>query len=393
MEVYTLDSLYRRTAVVDDHISCIWTERFTAMGDFELQLNSTLKNRNLFIPGTRLAMNESYRLMVVETVEDGTDDDGRNILKVTGPSIEEILDDRVARGTLGDLTTTPKWVLTGTPGEIMRQIFHDICVTGILDAGDIISGVTEGSSLFPVDTIVEPADDITVEIDPMTVYQATKQIGDQYALGFRLVWDFNTSQLYYDVYAGSDRTSSQTTLPAVIFSPELDNLQDTKELVSISLYKNVAYVFSPVGHEIVYPLDVDPSIEGFQRRVLLVKADDITDEDGPTASARMITRGLEELAKNRNLQAFDGEISQYSQYKYGRDYHLGDLLEQRNSDGVINHMQVTEQIFVSDQQGERSYPTLTVNKLITPGSWSGWDPTLQEWFDLDADPITWSELP
>lgn len=392
MEVYILDSLYRRVAVVDNHISLIWTERFSDVGDFELQLNSTLANRNLFRPGTRLAMNESRRLMVVETVEDGTDAEGRRTLKITGQSLEEILDDRVARGALDDLTDTPKWVLTGTPGDIMREIFHDICITGVLDAGDIIAGITESNVLFPTDTIVEPSDSITAELDPMTVLQAEKDIGNQYNLGFRIVWDFNTSNLYWDVYAGSDRTATQTTLPAVIFSPDLDNLQNTKELTSVAVYKNVAYVFSPVGYEIVYPLDVDPSVAGFDRRVLLVRADDITDTIPADATTKMIKRGLDELAKNRLYQAFDGEISQFSQYAYFRDYNLGDLVEQRNTDGVTNQMQITEQIFVSDAEGERSYPTLTLNKFITPGSWSGWDFN-QTWFDLDADPVTWSELP
>jgi hypothetical protein len=28
---------------------------------------------------------------------------------------------------------------------------------------------------------------------------------------------------------------------------------------------------------------------------------------------------------------------------------------------------------VSDQEGERSYPTLSLNLFITPGSWSSWD--------------------
>jgi hypothetical protein len=392
VEIYVLDNLYRRTAIVDNHISLIWTERNSAIGDFELIMNSTLANRNLFKVGTWLAMNESYRLMVVETTEDAIDSEGRSTFKVTGPSFEHILDDRVARGTLGDLTATPKWSLTGTPAAIMRQIFHDICITGILDVGDIIAEITEGSDIFPTDTIAEPSDSISVEIDPTTVYQATKELADQYGLGFRVVWDFNTSLLYYDVYAGCDRTTQQNVLPAVVFSPDLDNLQNTTELTSIALFKNVAYVFSPVGHEVVYPLDVDPSIAGFERRVLLVKADDITDPDGPTASALMIQRGLDELAKNRNFQAFDGEISQNSQYRYGIDYNLGDVIEQRNTDGVTNQMQVSEQIFVSDEQGERSYPTLALYKFITPGSWSGWDAN-QTWADLSADPVTWSEEP
>lgn len=391
MEVYILDSLYRRIEVVDNFESFIWSERHAAMGDFELHLQSTLQNRNRFKVGTRLTQNLSYRIMTVETVEDSVDADGKSSLKLTGRSMEQILEDRVARSALSDTTTTPKWTLTGLPAVLARKIFHDICVTGILNAGDIISGITE-ASIFPEDTIAEPSESITIEIDPTTVYQAIKQICDLYDMGFRLVRDLDTSLLYFDIYMGSDRTTQQSTLPAVVFSPNLDNLQNTKELTTIAGSKNVAYVISPVGHEIVYALDVDPTTAGFDRHVLLVNATDIDDTDGPTASAKMIQKGKEALAQARGFSGFDGEINQNTNYKYGIDYNLGDLVELRNVDGVTNQMQVTEQIFVSDSEGDRSYPTLSINKFITPGSWSAWDYN-QVWEDLDADDMTWSEQP
>src|ERR1700754_175523 len=151
MEVYILDSLYRRTAVIDDHLSFIWTERMAANGDFKLVLNSTPANRNRFFEGTLLGINESYRVMVTETVEDTFDEEGRRTLTLSGKSLEGILENRAARGTLGDTTTTPKWTLTGTPVEIAQQLFHDICVTGILDTDDIIIGIEEGSDIFPTD--------------------------------------------------------------------------------------------------------------------------------------------------------------------------------------------------------------------------------------------------
>jgi len=391
MEVYILDSLNRRSAVIDRFNSLIWTERMSAYGDFELLVNSTNENRNRFVAGTKLAMNESYRVMTIKTVEDTTDAEGLQLLKVTGPSLEKILEQRVAMGALTDLTTNPKWILTGLPMAIARQIYHDICVTGILNAGDIIAGVTE-ASIFPVDTIAEPSDSIIYEMDPQTVYSAIKQLADAYGFGFRLVREPVSSQLYWDVYSGSDRTTQQHTLPAVVFSPTLDNLYNTKSLTTLELYKNVAYVVSPVGHEVVYPLDVDPSVAGFERNVLLVKADDITDTVPATASARMIQRGKEALAQNRQFSAFDGEIGQYTTYRYGTDYYLGDLVELRSSTGATNQMQVTEQIFVSDREGEKRYPTLAINKFITPGSWSAWDFN-QVWEDLNLDPQTWADQP
>lgn len=380
MEVYILDSLLRREKVVDRFESLIWTERWSVYGDFQLVIQSTNESRSNFVAGTRIAQNESYRVMTVDTVENITDSEGKALLKVSGVSLEKILDDRIAKDTLSDLTTEPKWILTGTPGDIARQIFNDICVLGNLDPGDVIPFLMPGT-IFPEDTISESTDIITVELDLTTVYQAIKQLCDLYDLGFRLVRNFDTSQLYFDIYSGSDRTTLQTDLAPVVFSPDLDNLKNTTEFTTIAQSKNIAYVFSPVGFEVVVPQDVDPEVEGFERHVLLVRADDITDPDPEIASALMIQRGKEELSKNRSFSAFDGELNQYSEYKYGVHYNLGDLVEMRNSDGVTNNMRVTEQIFVSDKEGERSYPTLAINLFITPGSWLAWDYN-QVWADL-----------
>lgn len=388
MEVYILDSLYRRTEVVDRYESLIWTERFSAVGDFELKLHSTLENRNRFVEGVKLAIIPSYRVMIVETVEDGIDDEGQEILTVKGPSLEAVLDQRMARSAMDDTTTNPSWTLTGTPKVIATQMFHDICVTGVLDSGDVIPLINEGN-IFSTDTTPAPTDTISYVVSPDTLYNAEKTLCDQYLMGFRLVRNGDTAQLWFDIYMGSDRTSHQTSLPAVIFSSGLGNLHNTSELRSTALYKNAAYVITPVGTRIVYPDDVDTTISGFDRRVLIVNADDITDTDSVVAQALMLQRGIDELAKNRKVQAFDGEVSQTSQYVYGTDYNLGDLVETRNVDGVSNSMQVTEHIFVADSEGVRSYPTLAVTQFVTAGSWIGlpagkiWsDYTTEEWADL-----------
>jgi len=384
MEVYILDSLFRRIQVVDDFQSLIWTERFSAYGDFKLTVLSTLENRNRFVAGTRLAMSDSYRVMTVETFEDTTDDDGKPLINLSGRSIEAILDDRVARPVLSDTTTAPKWTLTGKPIDIANLVFHEICVEAILDPGDLIPNVIEGS-IFPPDTIAPPADFITVDIDPASVYTVIQNLANLYDFGFRLIRTGDSPQLYFDIYTGNNLTSTQTIYPAVIFSPNLDNLQNTREVTTIASYKNVAYVISPVGHAVVYPIDVPSNISGLDRHVLLVNADDINDPDPAVAMAQMIQRGQEQLSQNRRLSGFDGEISQDSVYKYGRDYNLGDLIELQNVDGVINEMRVTEQIFTSDEQGESSYPTLTLSTFVTPGSWTAYQPTEQVWHDLDPD--------
>lgn len=393
MELYTLDNLLRRTEVVDRYESLIWTERFSSAGEFELVLPSTPNFRSLFQPGTWLALSESFRCMKVETSEDGRDDEGRRMIKVSGPSIElPLLEDRVAFNVKDDLVTNPKWTITNTPAAIARKVFQDICVTGILDVDDIIPFIA-AVSILPDDTIPEPTDVVTIEIEPTTVYSVIKQVCETYDLGFRLLRNYDLSQLAFDIYSGVDRTSQQTALPTVIFSPDLENLTNTKRLETVAGVKNIAYVYSNLGFEQVAALDIDPNIAGFSRHVLVVKMDDFeAGTPAATVTSMMQQKGREELANARAFLGFDGEVTPHSRYVYGVDYNLGDLVEQHGEDGMSSIVRVTEQIFASDSEGDRSYPTLSIKSNVTHGSWL--EQSTEVWLDYDDNLTTyWSSMP
>jgi hypothetical protein len=378
MEVYILDDQLRRTEVVDRFESLIWTERYTAYGDFELVTRSTQANRSLFRGGTRLALNESSRVMEIDTVENKMDADGKTILSISGRSLEKILEDRVATDSLAGTTANPNWALTGTPATIARTVFNYVCRDGMLSISDKIpfleSVITNQFYNRP-----EPSEVISVELEIMSVYQAIKDICEAYGLGFYLVRVGDTSQLRFKIFTGYDRTLFQDDFPPVVFSHELDNMQNISELTSTALYKNVAYVFGKNGSAVVYAPGVDSSSTGFERRVLFVKHDG-DEPAGAALTAILNQKGYDALAKARGIFAFDGEIPQRGSYKYGKDYLLGDLVELRNADGVSSRMRVTEQIFVSDAEGDRSYPTLSVDLTATPGSWAA-----------ENTPATWAE--
>lgn len=390
MEVYVLDSLFRRIAVFDKFESLIWTERFSEIGDFELDLKSSLENRGWFLPGTKLAINNSYRVMTVETVEDTTADDGKQLLKVKGRSLEYLLEDRVVRNAMTDTVTEPSWTLTGTPGNIARTMFDHVVRNHALDALDAIPFLQPGS-IFPADTVAEYASSITWVQNPDSLYNAIKAICDAYDLGYRLVRDFDTSKLYFDVYAGIDRTTQQTAYPPVVFSDDFHSIQNTTEYQTVAKSKNVAYVFSDQGSVKVYGENVDPDIDGFDRRVIVVNVQ--IQAGDPDPNGTMIQAGTEALNANRALAYFDGEVNQYSQYVYGVDYNVGDLVEMRNKDGVVTYKRITEQIFASDAQGERSYPTLTADLFAGTNTWLEWNNKSTAWIDYDADTTTtWSTL-
>lgn len=385
MDLYTLDDQLRRQYVVDQFESLIWTDRYKDVGDFELVIKADRGTKTLLAPGTRVVIAKSYCVMTVETVETAVSADGVSQLKIKGRSLENILNDRVAIPSMGTGSlTTPKWNITGLPAAIARYIFDQICVVHVNSPNDVIPFYHAGT-MFTPGTIPEPSTTVSMSLDFDTVLNVIKKICDIYNLGFRLTRkelpNGAPSEMYFEVYTGDDRTTLQTTMPVVIFSPELDNLSDTNELTSTALLKNVAYVIAPNGTAYVYANGFDSSTAtGYNRKAIVVMADDIELPAGTALQAALQQRGQEELAKYKVVIAFDGEIPQFGSYVYGVHYDLGDLVETRSSDGLATNMRVTEQIFVSDATGERSYPTLSTELLITAGSWFAWD-TSQYWDD------------
>lgn len=379
MDLYILNGEFKRDQVVESYESMIWTERYSAYGDFEMIIDPGLAEQPLFSSGTYLGTNLSDRVMVVDTTEKTDDSEGVQKLKVTGKEITEILTSRPNR--VG-LTEPEPQDQTGLPAAVMRDIFNTLIVTNTVveDRLPIAMGDPSPTS------IPEPADSVTIRFELDTLYGSLKKIADIYNLGFRIFKDGDTGDLYFEVYSGDDRTSGQTVFPAVIFSPQLDNLTDTTDLVSFALLKNVAYVHAPNGSRMVYANGADSSTSSWNRKVMFVKADDIDEAAGAPLQALLEQRGQEALAENRVVIAFDGEISQ-TVYTYGVDYNLGDLVEKRNDQGTSAIMRVTEQIFISDKEGERSYPTLSLDLLVDEGSWLSYGVT--QW--ADTDPLEWED--
>lgn len=386
MEVYVLDDMIRRIEVIDLFESCVWTDRFALHGDIELVVEGNQNYRRILREGVLLACNESDRIMQIVTVERTQDDQDRKMIKVKGVSAEKFyLENRIVLKSTGAMGDDPGWSFVGQPAAIARQIFAKICIQGSVSVNDKLPFYVDGTTYLK-DTIEEPPVEINYEVKPGTLYAVLTDICASYDLGFRIVRNQDWSQLRFNVYSGNDRTTRQTGKPAVVFSSNMDNLSGINEFESSADYKNCALVIHKSSPLItVFSENVDTTVAGFERRSVLVDGNSVDSElTGAALTKALQDLGKQELAKLGRLAAFDGEVSQFGSYKAGVDYLLGDLVEIQSETGANTIMRVTEQIYASDSQGDRSYPTLSVNKYITPGSWLSWD-YAQTWSDATAE--------
>jgi hypothetical protein len=395
MEVLLLDKMFRPVDVVDTFESMIFSERRKELGDFQLVTLSTPANKKRFAVNTWIAINKSRRVMKIETVDETIDDEKRMILTITGREITKILQMRAALKAIAGPGVAPVWVIEDQPADVMRYIFRQICVLGTVNADDIIPFIQDGETTYPASTIPEFADEILWEQKPASVFSAIKELADIFDLGFRLYRDLNASKLYFDVYAGSDRTTAQDVNTPVVFSFDMENLQNTREFSDISQEYNVIQVVYTYTDETEVELAVTVEVfdaddippEGFDRKTKVLLVTSIPEEvvDIP---AFLYRAGLDELMKSRPIGAFDGEVSPDSEYVYETHYYLGDVVELRSPTGATAYMTVEEYIFVHDREGERSYPTFTTRKFIESGTWASWKYDV-EWSDFGEE--TWEE--
>lgn len=366
MEVFTLTRGFLADTTIDVFDSIIWTERYYGDGDVQLELPAISELVDTLVPGTFIGIKESREVMILET-----QNIKNNVLKVTGISLLKWLNNRFVRYTAAH--EDKQFTLEGLPaGQTMWKIINDMCISGgPVGVTNPAEFIIPGLKLKAYDTSGSP---ITVAVQYGPLYDALSSIGTTYQIGMSITLE-SADDLSYSLgflsYKGLNRTSEQTDNPIVRFSPQMDSLTDIEELQSIGNYKTRAYVWVPPNPDTLASVPGFASVShtgtpasGFDMRAIMVFADDITTDmvsGNPTTMTNTLNqRATEALQDHEYIRHVDGEIVPTSQFQYGRDYTLGDIIEVQGYGNIVQHARITEYIRSQDSAGEKAYPTVTM---------------------------------
>lgn len=374
MELFTLGRDFIKVDVIDKFQSAIWTERYYGDSELELVVEPTTKMIQSLAKGTFVGLVGSDEIMMLETMD--FNEEGQ--LKVTGISLLNWLNNRFIRASASH--EDRYWPISGlNAGRTLWWIVQYMCVTGPYLDGTIDTGIDSPELLAIPGLRARATTDIgwgfaiSVAVPYGPVYDALKEIATTYEIGMKIVLisaDETGYVIEFQYYKGIDRSSMQHVNPVVRFSADMDSFAKIKEFQSLSNYKTQVYAFAPSnpGGLADSPgfdgrVSIDESYTGFDRRVELIFADDIT-TDQVGADAGMLLDMLNSRAKDALnaadiVSVVDGEIVPGVQFKYGTDYNLGDLVEVQGKSGTVKKARITEHIRVQDKEGERAFPTLT----------------------------------
>jgi hypothetical protein len=396
--VYVLNSLLQVTDIIDNYYSLVWTEKYYAHGDFELNVPLTAYNQKVLKNRTFLMIDGSYSVMIIESIETNSGEKG-DTMKLVGSSLESLLKSRVAlkKFKIGDVEDYySEWILEGTPSRIARDVFYGTCVLGQVSGADRIPFYVD-SSFLASPTIPHSKEKVAVAVKPSSVYSVIENLAKTYDFGFRLIKHPRAQTLHFEVYTGFNRTAlNQHGYAPVIFSYDLAAVDDITTYSVSRDETNVVYVVSrDFGTVIVKAAGIEHDIEpeGFDRMATTVYVDDLPEGiSAGLAHDILKAKGEAVIMDSAPNVSFDGEVSHVLPYEYNSDYFLGDLVEVRGH-YAVNYMKVIEHIYSVDNDGAlKSYPTLNRYLSLTPGTW----PTMMDrtWFGFEGDDdTTWSKMP
>lgn len=375
MEPFTLDRNFIKRDVIDGFESIIWTERYYGDSEVELVVPATIEMFNKIPLGSFLGIPESNEIMILETMNP---EEGK--LKFNGLALLPWMNNRFIRVTAAQLDQ--HWVISGEPaGKVLWDILFNMCCPGspYLAPGSTTMGITNPQQLvitgLGLKDYDRSGDNVTIAVPYGPVYDAMKDIGITYQIGMQITLDSATPAGYtlgFRSYKGLDRTSRQNVNPIIRFSPTIDSLTNIKEVQSIAALKTLAYVFipdTPAGLAAAPPgvsALSGTQYTNFDLRALMVEATDISSDtvggNLATLAAALNERAKSALTNNAFIKTVDGEIVPTSQFQYGVDYNLGDIIETEGNTGVVQISRITEYIRSQDAAGEKTYPTVSATE-------------------------------
>lgn len=266
--------------------------------------------------------------------------------------------------------------------------------------------------------------DVQITVDFGPVFDALKDIAETYGVGQKISLDSVSDTSYtlgYRSFRGLDRTSGQSVRPIVRFSPDLGPIKNIREFQSSRDKKTRVYIWTTevedrvsIGDRIetnydfygdgslVYTFevegtyfdDINKATSAFDKNYVGPTGFDMkaatlydvplgpwdigyvqtgTDDDPQWGAytpnyndyrnayeAKLGPVGRLYLSQHRIVKTVDGEIDESSQFKYGTDFGMGDIIELEGYSGTVGNVRVVEYIRSQDATGEKAYPGVQV---------------------------------
>ena len=345
MTLYIANDKLEVIGTVDGFKSLIWANRYSKIGDFELDIVYSDKAKELFKQDCYVWRDIDVingvieRPKIIEYIQliNNTKED---YLHITGRDASAILGRRIIY-----------------PGEVLKDTV-DNCIYYLIDKC-VINPENNNRKIATFDTSTESI--IEEEIDSNVLgdnlLQYIENVCNDYKLGFRTdIIEGSERRFKFSIFNGEDRCDLE-------FSREMGNVIKFDYLSDMTNFRNMAVVAGTGEGTDRKIIDIGDDLEGLNRRELWVDARDLqnVDKDGRRIPdedymKQLEQRGSEKLSESKTKINNGCEIDPSKNYVFKRDYFVGDIVTIR---GYVNQkeriVESTESITALGVKTELAY--------------------------------------
>ena len=336
MNLIILDENFDTLGIISVFNTLLWDRRYYAPGLFEL--HTPAEFFELMNTGHYFYRNDRTDLGIIREVNFARDEKGARTAYCKGYFAEELLNNRVI-----NVQTN----ITGTPETIGRTLVNKFAINP-----SVANRKIEHLKLGTVHSLGES---ITIETTGDRLGDKLYEIEQTQELSHRLIYDYLTNDLTFELWQGKDRRDTQDVNSWAIFSDNFFNVKNAVYDRDESDCKNFAYVAGEGEGtaRVIEEVDIRSS-SSVERRELWVDARDLrstyTDDGGTehtytTAQYRSLLRqrGLEKLAEYEKVETVNSDVDPDANLIYMTDFDLGDLCTYRYTDvGIETIKRITE---------------------------------------------------
>lgn len=350
-----LNEKFETIHLIDTYKSMIWTDRYNKAGDFELYTEVSGEVLKYVFKDQYLTIKESDRTMIVSNIEITSDRELGNLIKITGYSLEKILDRRIVWG-LRNLNTNLQ--------NGIKTLLNESFISPTDSKRKISNFVFQEVSNSQITNIK-----IDKQYTGSNIYEVITELCIDNDVGFKLILNSN-NQFVFSLYTGVDRSYDNTQNPYVIFSPSFENLVNSNYYDTNIDLKTVTLVAGEdAGSNRRYVTYNVTNDTGLHRREMFTDARDIQSEyyddnnekhvlTDAEYNKALADRGKERISEYTEITAFEGEVEYRNSFIYKEDYYLGDIVQIENEYGLGGTARIVEVVTAhDDSNGFSVYPT------------------------------------
>lgn len=339
------NGILERIGVIDNADSVLWITRYNDIGQFEIYIPVTGDLLGMCKKDYVLTRDDDPAAMIIESIEITTDIEKGDYMRISGRSIESLLD----RRSIFETTT----INTSVTNAIVQ----------LLNANFIMPDDERRKfNCFTIGNLVNISDRISTQFTGENLLDIIKKLCKTYDLGFNIEID-EYKNFKFNIYSGVDRSYNQTSNPYVVFSPEFDNVINSEyENDSSNSRTTVLVAGEGEGYNRKTALYEPIPMWGYELKELYVDARDLSSSsDNGNLSYEeyrnlLLQRGEEKYLKHVDIENFICEIEPRINYRYNEDYFIGDDVQVKDKYGTTYACKVVEVMETNDANGNSILP-------------------------------------